>query len=196
MGTGNVPSVPPTLRQLTTLPAAYREFSGRLTPRLLVGELVLFALVRLWWSRWSVSDAVVFGVLVGMQPFTEWVIHAFVLHCPADQGLRDRLAGDSHRRHHQDPRDLRFQFIHPRAVYGGMVLNTVVVVATRTPAALTGVLTATLLTLVYEWVHFLIHTDYCRSMSSIAGATGHTACTTSAMRSIGSGSPVAPVTGS
>ena len=83
-----------------------------------------------------------------------------VLHCLANGGLRDRLAGDSHRRHHEDPRDLRFQFIHPHAVYGGMLVSSLVLLAFRTPAAVTGVLAATVLTLVYEWVHFLIHTDY------------------------------------
>jgi hypothetical protein len=83
-----------------------------------------------------------------------------VLHCPANGGLRDRAAGASHRRHHEDPRDLRYQFIHPYAVYGALALAAALVLGLRTPAAVTGVLTATVLTLVYEWVHFLIHTDY------------------------------------
>jgi hypothetical protein len=152
--------VPAVTRQLRTLTEAYGEFVRHRTPRLLAGELGVLLAARVWWARWSVADAVVLAVLVGLQPFTEWVIHVFVLHCPADGRRRDRLAGYSHRRHHEDPRDLRFQFIHPRVVYGGMAVNALVVLAFRTPAALTGVLVATVLTLVYEWVHFLIHTDY------------------------------------
>jgi hypothetical protein len=145
---------------MRTLPEAGVEFARHTTPRLLAIELVVLLAARFVVGGWSVGDIVVVAGLVGLQPFTEWVIHVFVLHCPANGGLRDQLAGYSHRRHHEDPRDLRFQFIHPHAVYGGTLLTGLVLLAFRTPAALTGVVTATVLTLVYEWVHFLIHTDY------------------------------------
>ena len=152
--------MPPVTRQITTLKQAYGEFAAHPTPRLLAAELLVLGAARLIWNRWSIADAVVAAVLVGLQPFTEWLIHVFVLHCPADGKRRDRLAGYSHRRHHENPRDLRFQFIHPRTIYAGMVLNSLILLAFRTPSALTGLASATVLTLVYEWVHFLIHTDY------------------------------------
>ena len=152
--------MPPVTREIRTLSGALAEFVRHPAPRLLTGELVVLAAARALWPHWSPADAAVVAVLIGLQPFTEWVIHVTVLHCPADGRLRDRLAGYSHRRHHEDPRDLRFQFIHPRVLYGGMVVNALLLLAFRSPAALTGVLTATVLTLVYEWVHFLIHTDY------------------------------------
>jgi sterol desaturase/sphingolipid hydroxylase (fatty acid hydroxylase superfamily) len=152
--------MPPVTREIRTLSEALAEFVRHPTPRLLAGELVVLGTARLLWPHWSPADAVVVAVLLGLQPFTEWVIHVTVLHCPADGGRRDRLAGYSHRRHHENPRDLRFQFIHPRVLYGGMVVNALLLLAFRAPAALTGVLAATVLTLVYEWVHFLIHTDY------------------------------------
>jgi len=152
--------MPPVTRQIKTLREAYGEFAAHPTPRLLAAELLVLLAARLFWGGWSLTDAVVVAVLVGLQPFTEWVIHVTVLHCPADGGRRDRIAGYSHRRHHEDPRDLRFQFIHPNVVYGSFVVNALVLLALRTPAALTGVLTAVVLTMVYEWVHFLIHTDY------------------------------------
>ncbi len=152
--------MPAVTRQIRTLRQAYGEFTLHPTPRLLAGELVVLVTLRTVVGRWSWTDAVVGAVLLGLQPFTEWVIHVFVLHCPADGRLRDRLAGYSHRRHHEDPRDLRFQFIHPRVLYGGMVAGGLVLLAFRTPAAVTGVLAAAVLTLVYEWVHFLIHTEY------------------------------------
>jgi sterol desaturase/sphingolipid hydroxylase (fatty acid hydroxylase superfamily) len=41
-----------------------------------------------------------------------------------------------------------------------MVMTALLVLALRTPSAVTGVLIAAMLTLFYEWVHFLIHTDY------------------------------------
>lgn len=152
--------MPAVTREIRTLRQAYDEFVGHPTPRLLALELLVLLSARVVLARWSWTDAVVVAVLVAFQPFSEWLIHVFVLHCPADGRRRDRLAGYSHRRHHEDPRDLRFQFIHPRVLYGGLVVNALIVLAFRTPAAVTGVLAATVLTSVYEWVHFLIHTDY------------------------------------
>ena len=144
---------------------AFAEFVRHPSPQLLAGELTVFVVARLLWASWSeaswsVADLVVAAAVVAINPFNEWLIHVFILHCPADGSLRDRLAGYSHRRHHEDPRDLRFQFVHPAVILGAMPLNLLIVLAFRTPAALTGVLVATALTLNYEWVHFLIHTDY------------------------------------
>ena len=152
--------MPAVTRQLRTLKEASTEFAAHPAPRILMAEVLVLITARAVVGRWSVTDTVVAAVLVAFQPFSEWLIHVFVLHCPADGGRRDRLAGYSHRRHHEDPRDLRFQFIHPYTLYGGMVVNLLLLLALRAPAALTGVLVAAVLTLVYEWVHFLIHTDY------------------------------------
>jgi hypothetical protein len=152
--------VPAVTRDITTLKGAFAEFVRHRSPQLLAGELAVLAVARLLWPVWSSADAIVVAALVAFNPFSEWLIHVFILHCPPDGSLRDRIAGYSHRRHHENPRDLRFQFIHPSVIVGGLVVNTVVVLAFRRPAAVTAVLTATVLTLVYEWVHFLIHTDY------------------------------------
>lgn len=152
--------MPAVTRHLTTLADARREFARHISPRLLAAQVTVLLAARLAWGSWSRADAVVVLALLAVNPFTEWVIHVFVLHCPANGGWRDRIAGYSHRRHHEDPRDLRFQFIHPAVIYGGMVVGAVIVLGFRTPAALTGVAFAAVLTLVYEWVHFLIHTDY------------------------------------
>lgn len=148
------------IRRVTSLGQACEEFVRHPIPRLLGAQAAALLALRLASGGWTRTDSLVAAVLVGLQPFTEWVIHVVVLHCPADGRLRDRLAGASHRRHHEDPRDLRFQFIHRRALYGGMVFGAVLLAVLRSPAAVTGLLTATGLTLLYEWVHFLIHTDY------------------------------------
>ncbi len=147
-------------RQIDTLQGAYGEFARHRTPQVLVATMLVLLAARLQWQRVGTADVVVPAVLLGLQPFTEWLIHVFVLHCPASGSRRDRLAGWSHRKHHEDPRDLRFQFIHPAVVYGELVIFAVIVLAFRTPSALTGILAATVLTLTYEWIHFLIHTDY------------------------------------
>jgi len=152
--------VPAITRDITTLRGALAEFVQHPSPRLLAGEVAAFGVVRLLWPAWSTADAIVAAALVAFNPFSEWLIHVFILHCPANGSRRDRIAGYSHRRHHEDPRDLRFQFIHPSVILGGMPLNLLIVLGFRRPSAVTAVLTIVLLTLVYEWVHFLIHTDY------------------------------------
>ena len=152
--------MPAVTRDITTLKGALAEFVQHPSPRLLGAELGVLVAARLLWPAWSSADAIVVAALVAFNPFSEWLIHVFILHCPANGSRRDRIAGYSHRRHHEDPRDLRFQFIHPSVILGGLPLNALIVLAFRRPSAVTAVLTIVALTLVYEWVHFLIHTDY------------------------------------
>lgn len=144
---------------MTTLTQACAQFFRHPTARILTTQLLALGVLRLAVGRWSWTDAVITVVLVAAQPFTEWLM----LHCPADRRLRDRLASSSHRRYHEDPRDMRFQFLHPYppyAPYAGTAIFALLVLALRTPASVTGVLVAVVLTATYEWVHFLIHTDY------------------------------------
>lgn len=148
--------------RVRTLPAAARLFVRHTSPRILLVAAALVVAARLAVGSWSTADAVVAAVLLGLQPFTEWLIHVYVLHVnPRGRLTRvlDRAAGLAHRLHHQDPYDLRWQFIHPRVTVGGLVVDAAVLAVFRTPAALTFVLVAVLLTATYEWVHFLIHTD-------------------------------------
>jgi hypothetical protein len=144
---------------MRTLGVAFDEFVRHRSPQLLAAELGVLAALRALYGSWSVADLVVVAALVAFNPFSEWLIHVYLLHCPADGSLRDRLAGVSHRQHHEDPRDLRVQFIHPAVILGGLPLSTVLIVVIGAHAV-TAVLTIAALTLTYEWVHFLIHTDY------------------------------------
>ncbi len=141
---------------------AGRVFVRHTTPRILLGAGTATVLVRVALGRWSPSDAVVVAAFLLAQPFTEWLIHVHVLHVQAGGRVTralDRAAGLAHRLHHQDPYDLRWQFIHPAVAWGQLVLLAVLVAVLHSPAAVTGAVTTMLLTLTYEWVHFLIHTD-------------------------------------
>ena len=93
-------------------------------------------------------------------PLGERTVPGSVLPCPARVSRRDTLAGYAHRRHDENPRDLRWQFVHPYTVYGGWVELAVIMLVFRNPTSVTGALFASVLTLTYEWIHFLIHTDY------------------------------------
>jgi hypothetical protein len=149
--------------RVKTLKDAARLFLRHTSPRILLAASAVVIAARIYVGRWSLTDAIVAAVIIAAQPFTEWLIHVYILHVqPGTNRLNDafdRAAGIAHRLHHQDPYDLRWQFIHPRVVIGGLVFDATVLAIFRNPPALTGVLTAVLLTTLYEWVHFLIPTD-------------------------------------
>jgi hypothetical protein len=149
--------------RVRTLKDAARLFAKHASPRILLMASVVVVAARIALGRWSLADAIVAGGLLALQPFTEWLIHVYILHVQPGRGrlsdALDRAAGLAHRLHHKDPYDLRWQFIHPRVVVGGLVFDAAVVAVFRTPSALTFVVVAVVLTASYEWVHFLIHTD-------------------------------------
>jgi hypothetical protein len=148
-----------------TLRACAREFTGFRTARWLAGVLVVACAVRMALGGWRWRDLGVAGALVALQPFTEWIIHTRILHWRPRRILGrevDLTIGSLHRRHHQTPKDPRFLLIPLRTVYGSAVLDAVLLVAAVLwrPTIATAVVVVVALTLVYEWTHYLIHTDY------------------------------------
>ena len=148
-----------------TLRQARAEFVRFETAHWIAGMLAVALTVRVALGGWSARDAIVGVGLVGLQPFTEWLIHVYILHFkPREMFGRhvDLGIGILHRRHHQAPKDPRWIFLPMRALKFYAVLDVVLLVlAWRVqPAIATGVLVATALTLAYEWTHYLIHTDY------------------------------------
>jgi hypothetical protein len=147
------------------LRASLREFATFRSARWLAAMLAAAVAVRLALGGWALRDLVVGAALVALQPFTEWVIHVFILHWrPREiRGRRvDPWVARSHRRHHQAPKDPRFIFIAMPAIKGYAVLDAVLLgLAWWTlPSIATAVAVASALTLAYEWTHWLIHTDY------------------------------------
>ena len=105
------------------------------------------------------------GVLIALQPVTEWLIHAYVLHLkPIHIGrftFDPRLAR-VHRAHHLDPWDLPSLFIPLRTIAIGLVVEPLLFFGLLPSHALamTALTTATAIGLFYEWSHFLPHTAY------------------------------------
>ena len=147
------------------LRSAAREFTTFVTARWLAAMLAVAAAVRVALGGWRTRDLVVAAAFVAAQPFTEWLIHVYVLHWRPRVILGrtvDLRIGVLHRRHHQAPRDPKYIFIPIKAIRRYAVLDVLLLaLAWRTaPSVATGVVTATALTLTYEWTHYLIHSDY------------------------------------
>ena len=98
-------------------------------------------------------------------PVIEWVIHVVILHWRPRKvgGVRvDSLLSRKHRAHHADPRVIPLVFI-PWQVELWLLPSYVAIALLAFPGQAAG---ATFLVAVgalmfsYEWVHFLVHSDY------------------------------------
>ncbi|HVT21588.1 MAG TPA: sterol desaturase family protein [Mycobacteriales bacterium] len=149
-----------------TLAGAFRIFVGTFSAKLLGFAFVVALAVRLVLGGWRWWDLGIAAIVLGMQPFTEWLIHVFVLHAkPKRIGpvTIDGLLARKHRQHHANPKVIALVLVPRRA------LVTTVLAGVPLYWLLTGLdwrLTLSWLVvgygmfLAYEWVHFLIHSSY------------------------------------
>jgi len=148
-----------------SLPDAARIFWRYPSPWVLAGIATTYVTARVALGGWRWADLGIAVALVALQPFVEWVIHTSLLHWKPRTVLGrriDPLVARKHREHHRDPKRLDVVFIPLPTIFRSLVGNATVwfVFAPTAPFALTGLATGALLGFVYEWVHYLIHSDY------------------------------------
>jgi hypothetical protein len=146
-----------------TLREAVPVFFAHASPRLLVGALAVAAGVRLTLGAFSAWDLAVVAGLLLYWPVQEWLIHVFILHFrPRRLGGRtlDFEVPRLHRAHHRDPWRLDLLFIpfHSFLYSLPILVGLWYLVTPSAPLAWSGVAAHLVLTLHYEWVHFLVHT--------------------------------------
>jgi sterol desaturase/sphingolipid hydroxylase (fatty acid hydroxylase superfamily) len=152
-------------RRSISLGSAFGEFVRHPSPWMLAAMLVGGLLARLVVGDWQRSDALVPVVMIVLFPVYEWLIHVFVLHWKPRRIGRvkiDSVLARDHRRHHADPRDIPLIFIPTQAMVW-IVPATVAIAIFAFPRlglGLTYLVAISTLGLGYEWVHFLVHTDY------------------------------------
>ena len=116
-------------------------------------------------AGWTMVDLYVAVGMVVAQPFVEWTAHITLLHMkPVKIGrfTFDPLFARKHREHHADPRVMELTFL-PTVVV--VQLAVLVVLAAlfafpRVSLGLTFLVTIGFIGIVYEWTHYLVHTDY------------------------------------
>jgi hypothetical protein len=152
-------------KQKVTLGQAFAEFWRHPSPWMILVTLVGATAARLLVGDWQLVDLVAPLAFVAMFPAIEWVVHVCVLHWRPRQIGRvriDHLMASSHRAHHRDPRNVPLVFI-PWQVVAGLMALTVAAplwVAPTPGSGLTFMMTVAAVGMVYEWVHYLVHTDY------------------------------------
>ena len=148
-----------------SLRSAMRLFTRELNARVILAIGVAAAAVRIALGGWRWGDLIVAGVILALEPFTEWVIHVTVLHLrPVRVRGRtlDLHIARRHRLHHADPKVVEHVLI-PRGVLFRLAVRSVpfyVVVTPTLREGVTALVTAYVMLLTYEWTHFLIHSSY------------------------------------
>jgi sterol desaturase/sphingolipid hydroxylase (fatty acid hydroxylase superfamily) len=148
-----------------TLRAAFAEYLRHPSPWMIAGTFAALLTARIVVGDWRLSDAWGPIILLAIFPVMEWIIHVFILHWrPRKVGpvkIDTELARD-HRRHHADPRAIALVFIPWRSLIGVIIgYNAIALLAfPRVGQALSFMLTIAVVGSVYEWTHYLLHTDY------------------------------------
>ena len=151
-------------RRGVTLADAAREFWRHPTPWLLSVALVIAVVARVAMGDFRRSDAMLPFVVLAVFPLVEWIIHVFVLHWRPRRiagVMVDPVLARKHREHHADPRITTLIFIPLQSLFGafGAALVTAYLIP-RTALGLTFLVTVFAIGIVYEWSHYLVHTDY------------------------------------
>lgn len=158
------PAVRPPAERVRTLTDARRVFLRHSSPRLLVTGSLLSLVALVTAGGWRPLQLVVVAVVLAAHPFVEWLVHVYVLHARPVRIFGRTLDLDQarkHRAHHADPRNVDILFIPLRSLVAGAVLVAgLCLLLPDTASRLALVAVAAVTALAYEWVHFLIHTDY------------------------------------
>ena len=152
-------------RTSLSLKQAFVEFWGWTSPRLILPFFLAALTARLVVGGYTRVDLYLALGMIVAQPLVEWTAHITLLHMkPVKVGrfTFDPVFARKHREHHADPRDMKLTFLPtPVVVQLALVMTAVGLLAfPRTGLGLTFMSTIGLIGLVYEWTHYLVHTDY------------------------------------
>ena len=165
--TGTAPPRTPVARptRAPTLGAALAIFLQHRSAQVLVAQAAVAAAIRPWLGDWSWHDLLIVAVVAVVWPLQEWVAHRTILHAKV-RTIRGRrwepYVTRYHRRHHEDPWDLRFTFL-PTWLPVAMVPVHVAAwfaIEPTTALAVTGIAAYGAAAALYEWTHFLTHVSY------------------------------------
>ena len=148
-----------------TLAGALRLFISFPTPNILATKIMLFTALRCFFEPLTHLDFLVL-VAVGIYwPFQEWFFHKTILHLKPRQimGRRfDPMFAWRHRYHHCHPWVLETTFLPTGLIYSLIPIHVAAwfLLMPTWGLACTGVICFSGATLIYEWVHYLTHSNY------------------------------------
>jgi hypothetical protein len=141
-----------------------RWFYRQPSPIFITAGFLGMAAWRLSIGRWGWWDLFIPLLVLAFEPFTEWLIHVFLLHFKPKRiaGRRiDPAISRKHRAHHADPKNLKILFVPWEAlVFGTPIYFLIAVLAMGLRHAVMLETAGLLMLLTYEWTHYLIHAPY------------------------------------
>jgi sterol desaturase/sphingolipid hydroxylase (fatty acid hydroxylase superfamily) len=141
-----------------------RFFLAQTSPRVIVALFVGAVAARLVIGAWGWWDLAIPLIVLGLQPFVEWLVHVRILHRRPSRLGRftiDPVLARKHREHHRNPKDLRLVMVPAEALGPGVPLGIAAAVWLLDPPQAAMVLSAAFGALLwYEWFHYLIHSPY------------------------------------
>jgi hypothetical protein len=148
-----------------TLAQVRSRFIKHASPWILTTFVAAALIARLIVGDWRLGDLILIPVMLAVFPFFEWVLHVAILHWRPRTiaGITiDPVVARSHRWHHAHPRELDNIFIPWQAFVTLLPAFAAIGLFAfpRLGLGLTFIAVAGALGLAYEWIHFLIHTDY------------------------------------
>lgn len=152
-------------RRQVTLTSTFGAFWRHPSPWMIAATLTAAVVARVVVGDWRLGDLWAPVILVALFPVLEWLIHVFVLHWRPRRvaGVTvDTLLARKHREHHTDPRDIPLVFIPWKALVWVIVgYHAITLLAFPRPGqALTFLIAVGVVGMLYEWTHYLIHSDY------------------------------------
>ncbi len=164
--------LPARSTDITNLREALGVYLSADSPRVLLAGSAAATVTRIYVGQFGWHDVVALTTVVAATGTVEWVIHKFLLHAPATSWRTRKLdTSTAHRRHHEDPTDLRHVMLIPAYAAGFLPLiglftgswSIPLVVATGwpfLPTFLTGLVASWWTLAHYEWVHLAVHTRH------------------------------------
>ncbi len=148
-----------------SLGVAARLFFRNTGPKVITAAAFVSVGVRVGLGSWTLWDLAIVAVMLAGWPLLEWSIHVYLLHFKPREiaGVKiDPFMASKHRRHHEDPWDVKMTMAPLRGIVLAIVLNVAIwwAITPTWAMAMTGVAFFVSMGLMYEWTHFLIHTRY------------------------------------
>ncbi|MGB8649173.1 MAG: sterol desaturase family protein [Mycobacteriales bacterium] len=162
--TGDTAGSAPSSRRARTLGEAFPIFASHLSPLLIMVITAVVTVARIAVGDWRWQQLLIVAAVFAVQPFVEWTTHVWILHAKPRRFLGreiDLYVAKKHRRHHADPRNLEILAMPiPGLITFSLVVTGVAMLMGNLADRLSLAVTAAVFMLGYEWIHFLIHTDY------------------------------------
>lgn len=154
-----------TAARTATLTEVARQFWRFPSPWIIGAFLATAVAIRAVVGDVQTTDLLLLVGLLAVQPLVEWVVHITILHYrPRRWRGRtiDFLLARKHREHHADPADPDLVFIPWPVLVWLIPLEVAVALLLfdRAGLAATYLVTVGMIGIVYEWTHFLVHSEY------------------------------------